>query len=311
MHDHAGPRRRRAIVVVGVLVALAILGLTGRAAAQVTRGADDDQVVLTGSLFVPEGETVGAAVIFDGPVTIAGTVTKSLVVFHGDVEITGTVRKDVVVFDGDVTVRSGAEVGGNIVSTATPRVEQGATVSGTTQRITGRFDFGDIGFASRIAWWIGYSSSTLILGMLLLLLAPGLDIALAKAVRERIGAVIGFGALWFFLLPVVAVLLLVTVVGIPLGLFLLLALALLYTVAYVAGALAVGRLLVKAPASSRFLAFLLGWGTLRAAALVPVLAGLAFTVAAILGFGVVAVAARRKPATEAPALAPPPPPVPA
>ena len=75
------------------------------------------------------------------------------------------------------------------------------------------------------------------LGLLLLLFGPALDGAIIRAARERMGASIGFGAAVFFLLPIVAVVFLVVVVANPLGLFLLLALALLYTVGYVAGAL--------------------------------------------------------------------------
>jgi hypothetical protein len=81
-----------------------------------------------------------------------------------------------------------------------------------------------------------------------------------------LGATIGFGLLWFVLLPIVAVVLFVTIVGIPLGLFLLLALALVYTIGYVVGALALGRLVVKEP-TSRYVAFLSGWVILRILAL--------------------------------------------
>ena len=124
--------------------------------------------------------------------------------------------KDVIVFNGDVVVRSSATVGGDIVSTATPQVEQGATVEGSVKGFNGRFDFGQIGVASKIAWWIGFSCSALILGLILLLLAPGLDGAIARG-RERMGAAVGIGVAWFFLLPVAAALLLVTVVGIRSG----------------------------------------------------------------------------------------------
>jgi hypothetical protein len=66
------------------------------------------------------------------------------------------------------------------------------------------------------------------------------------------------GLLVFVVLPIVAVLLFVTIVGIPLGLFLLLALALVYSIGYVVSALALGRHVVKED-SSRYLAFLVGW----------------------------------------------------
>jgi hypothetical protein len=251
-------------------------------------------------------------VLFHGSATIDGTVTGSVVVFDGATEISGHVQKDVFVFNGDVTVRSGAQIDGDLVTGQTPTVEPGATVGGQQQRVSTRFDAGAIGFASRVAWWIGYSVSTLVLGLLLLLFAPGLDSAITRAVRERLGASVGFGALVFFLLPIVAVLFLAVVVAIPLGLFLLLALALLYTFGYVAGAHAIGRLLVRSPTTSRFVAFLAGWAVLRVLGLVPVLGGLAWTLASILGLGVLWVASRRAAAEpmSAPAVPPAVPPAP-
>jgi hypothetical protein len=288
--------RARAIRFVLVLGATLVLGALLAAPASALNSGDEltdrDQIVMNGRLVIAEGDTVDTAVLFHGSATIAGTVTGSVVVFDGPTEITGHVQKDVFVFNGDVTVRSGAQIDGDLVTGQTPTVEAGATVVGEQQRISTRFDADAVGVASRIAWWIGYSVSTLVLGLLLLLFAPGLDTALVRAVRERMGASIGFGALAFFLLPIVAVLLLVIVVAIPLGLFLLLAFGLLYTVGYVAGAHAIGRLLVKAP-TSRFLAFLAGWAILRVLAFIPVLGGLAWTLAAIFGLGVLWVASRR------------------
>jgi len=304
-------RHRSSIIAITTSMVIGIvLAFAGPANAQSADGdlTDDDQIVLNGRLLVPDGETVGAAVIFNGPARIDGTVEDSLVVFNGDVVVTGTVDGDVVVFNGDTRIASSAVVGGNLVSRTTPDVEPGATVRGDQQQITGQVDWGEVGLASRIAWWIGYSVSALILGLVLLLLAPGLDTAVTRAVRERLGGSFGFGALLFFGIPIVAALLLVTIVGIPLGVFLFLGLALLYTVAYVAGAHAVGRLVVKAP-SSRFLAFLAGLAILRALALVPVLGGLTWLVATILGFGVLFVAmqvGRSRPAVASAGLPPAP-----
>jgi len=83
-------------------------------------------------------------------------------------------------------------------------------------------------------------------------------------------------------------------VGIPLGLFLFLALALVYSIGYVVGVLALGRLVLKEPAS-RYVAFLVGWGALRVIALVPFLGGIAWLVSAVLGLGTLWVAARSGP----------------
>jgi len=97
----------------------------------------------------------------------------------------------------------------------------------------------------------------------------------------------------------------VTIVGIPLGLFVLLALALVYSIGYVVSTLALGRLVVKEP-TSRYLAFMAGWGALRVIALVPFVAGLAWLVATVLGLGTLWVAARAAPSEVRPAAPLPP-----
>ena len=266
---------------------------------------DNDQIVMNGRLDVPTGESVDTAVLFHGTATIDGTVTDSVVVFDGPTEISGHVQQDVFVFNGAVTVRSGAKIDGDLVTSEAATVEPGATIGGQQQRVSTRFDAGAFGVASRFVWWLGYSISALVLGVLLLLFAPGLDTAIVRAVRERMGGSIGFGALAFFALPIVAVFFLVTVIALPLGLFAMLALGLIYTVGYVAGAHAIGRLLVKTP-TSRFLAFLAGLGLLRVLALIPVLGGLAWTLASIFGLGVLWVASRRASGEPTPAQEVPP-----
>ena len=295
----------------GILLALAISG-PAQAQAQGERDGDandNDQIILHGDLLVPEGDTVGAAVIFDGPATVAGTVTDSLVVFNGRVEITGSVRRDVVVFNGDVVVREGAQIGGNLVTQATPVIEEGAEVAGEQRSIASTTEWEDVGLAGRFAWWLAYSISTLILGLILLLAAPQLDTAVTWAVRERSGASIGIGIATFILLPILAVLLLATIVGIPLGLFILLGIALLYTVGYVAGAHAIGRMLLKQP-KSRYVAFLAGWGIVRLLGRIPIVGGLVWMLVTIFGLGALVTAARRPTSLEAPGFRTPPPPTP-
>ena len=287
-----GKTVRFVLVLGGTLLLGGLLAAPAGAVNGTDELTNNDQIVMNGRLIVAQGDTVDSAVLFHGSATIDGTVTKSVVVFDGPTEISGHVQEDVFVFNGTVTVRSGAQIDGDLVTSETPTVESGATISGQQQRVSTRFDAGAVGVASRFAWWLGYSVSTLVLGLLLLLFAPRIDAAIVRAMRGRTGASIGFGALVFFLLPIVAVFMLVIVIALPLGLFMLLALALLYTVGYVAGAHAIGRLVVKAPATSRFLAFLAGWAILRVIALVPALGGLVWLLASIFGLGVLWVAGR-------------------
>lgn len=289
------------------VAAFLFLGFLILAPGAVAQGADDlgndDLVVLTGQLLVPEGETVQNAVIFSGDAVIDGTVEEWLVVFNGRTEITGTVREDVIVFAGGVVLRSGSEVRGDVISLENPEIEEGATIGGSVDDLQTRWNLYDFTFVGRFAWWLAYTVSTLVLGLVLLLLAPRLDLASVRALRDRTGATIGFGLLVFVLLPIAAGLLIATIVGIPLGLFLLFGLALVYSIGYVIGGLALGRLAVGEP-TSRYVAFLLGWGSLRVVALVPFLGGLVWFAATVLGLGTLWVAGRWGPGEMEPA--PPP-----
>jgi len=307
-------RRIRLAGAVALLALAAALVAAAATPASAQTSADDgfdrnDQIVLNGRLVVPNGITVSSAAIFNGPAIVQGTVQQSLFVLHGRVDISGTVQQDVVVIDGVAVVRSTAHIGGDLVTRGRPLIQKGARIDGNVERVSSRFDFESFGVASRFVWWVGYSASTLFLGLLLLLLFPSFDAAVVRVWRQYTGRSIGWGAAVFFLFPLVAVLFAVTVVGIPLGLFMLLAIGLLYTIGYVAGAQLVGRLILKPP-KSRYLAFLLGWLILRVIALVPILGALAFLVVSVVGLGILLVAARRSRAETAVDAAPPPPPPP-
>ena len=93
----------------------------------------------------------------------------------------------------------------------------------------------------------------------------------------------------FFGLPIVAILALVTLVGIPLGLGLLAALGLVYALGYGAAAWILSRSLLREPAAW-IVAFLVGWAILRVVALVPILGGLVRFAAVVFGLGALVVA---------------------
>ena len=308
---------RRSSRGVGRLAAASLAGLAviiGAAAPTLaqdgTRGAGHQQVVLTGRVTVGEGETSGTVVIFDGPAAIEGTVRGDVVAFNGRVDISGHVTRNVVAFNGPVTLGPTAEVDGDLVTRERPEIDAGATVRGELQRV----DSVDIGtgvsFLGRFVVWLAMTVSLLVLGVLLLTVAPRAADGVALAARERTGAAVGWGIGLFLLLPIAAVVALVTLVGIPLGLGILFALGLIYSVGYLASAHLVGRLIVKPPAS-RFGAFLVGWLILRIVALIPLLGGLTWLLAAAFGLGAIAVAVRRSNRASDHALVAPPPPPPA
>jgi hypothetical protein len=274
----------------------------GRAAASA-----GDRVVLSGDVVVRKGEVSGDVVIIHGSARVAGVVRGSVVVVDGTVSVSGVIHGDVVALDGPVELLRGAHVTGDVwVAHGKADVQVGSLVDGDIRR-------GSLSFLSparlvtRAGFWIAISVSTLLLGLLLVLLAPrGVD-AVARAGRDAVGASIGWGFALMLGLPVAGFLLLVTLVGIPFGVGLLLGLALLYSVAYAYAAWIVGRLLIRSSRHGgprRLTSFLAGWASLRAVGFIPVVGGITWFLAALYGLGATTVAiwrARKEPARAAPA----------
>jgi hypothetical protein len=274
-------------MVLALFLAL-MLGLAAPAWAQ-TSQASEAFVVLSGRADVPEGQQVGDLVVFHGSADVAGTVEGSLTAFDAPVTISGRVNGDVVVFNGRVELQSGANVTGDVVSQQAPVVASGATIGGTSKRLQTNTNWEGFGWAGKLAWWLAVSVSTLVVGLVLVwLVGPGAA-RILEAGRTRVGPSIGLGLLLFFGLPLLAVIALVTVVGIPLGIGVLAALLLIYALGYSASGWILGRSILRGP-TSWFLAFLVGWGILRVVALVPILGGLAWFAAVVFGLGALAVA---------------------
>jgi hypothetical protein len=165
------------------------------------------------------------------------------------------------------------------------------------------------GWVSWFAWWLAVSVSTLIVGALLVWLAPAALHAAERAARERLGATVGWGVAIAIGVPLLAILALVTLVGIPFGVALLLAAIPVLLVAYATAAWIVGRRVLSDRSTSRWGALLAGWGILRVLALIPVVGALVGLAATVVGLGALAVAlwrARRPGAPSARPEAPPP-----
>jgi len=117
--------------------------------------------------------------------------------------------------------------------------------------------------------------------------------------------------------PILAVLVMVTIVGIPFGLGTLSALNVLAPLGYVASALILGRLMVKGTSTgARVGAFFVGFGILRLVALIPGFGFIVWFLVCIYGLGALTQAAwragrlpRDAPSPEPPPSAPAPEPV--
>jgi len=273
-----------------VLLALCWM-LPASASAASDNDDNDERIVLLGPVVVDQGESTGDIVVGQGDVTVRGDVQGDIIVADGDVTIRGTVTGDVVTFNGKAILGRRAQVGGDIVyAKGQPQRASGATVGGKLEKIDVG-DYGGFGSIAYFAFWLAATISVFLLGLLLLLLAPKAADAVAVAAKSsKLGSFLwGLGV--FILIPILAALCILTLVGIPLGVGLLLALVPIYALAYTAAAFVVGRLIMSK--RGRILAFLVGVIILRVLALIPFVSSLIWFLATVFGLGAMFVAILR------------------
>ena len=291
------PQAVRAAIaaLLSVLLALPLIAESASAAT--------DHLVITGGAVVPAGQTAGDVIVIDGGVRIDGRATGDVVSVSGPIRIAGRVDGDVIAVSDPAFLAPSARVAGDLrYGDERPVLAPGARVAGDVSK-EGWADAGNgWGWVSALAWWLAVSVSTLIVGALLVWLAPGALDAAERAVREHLGATIGWGVAIAIGVPLLAILAIVTLVGIPFGIALLLAAIPVLLVAYTTSAWIVGRRVLRNGSTSPWLALLAGWGILRLLALIPVAGGLVGLAATIVGLGALTVAlwqARRPGATPA------------
>ncbi len=252
----------------------------------------EDQIVFAGSVTVPRGQRVGEVVVFSGRVTVNGVVTGDVVVLEGPVTVTGQVNGSVIAADGAVRLAESARVGGDVFASDPIVTEPGARVGGET-RSGVRFSFeGPLVALGKLLGPIAVSVSVLLTGLVLLLLAPRAADAIADAMASAPLASVAWGLLLVIAVPVAALALVVSVLGLPLGLALFLSFGLWWLVGLTWTAWCAGRGLIRAP-RGRVTAFLAGWAILAGIGLVPVLNAALWTLAPPLGLGAMLVAAWR------------------
>lgn len=283
-------------------VCLLALALAGPADAK----SGKDRIVIEGPVTIGPGERAGDVLVADGDVTVAsqGEITGDLAVASGKVRILGSVKGDVVSLADRTVLGPRARVGGDLsYGDEKPVVPSGASVGGDVKRVNIDKATGGLGVAVGIGLWIAVTVSVLILGAVLLALFPRAAEVVYEIAQSRVGASFLWGLLTFLAIPIVGAILLVTVVGLPLGLLLLLLVAPLYAIGYTTAAYALGQRILG-PQRGRFLAFFAGLAILRVLAIVPVLGGILGFLATLFGLGLLVLAVARsrgRPAQAAPA----------
>jgi hypothetical protein len=273
--------REASAAIVGALVLL----IASPALAQPAPAEEPgDLIVLSGDVDIRRGEEAGEIVVVHGGAAVAGLARGDVIVIDGTISVTGQVSGSVVSVNGPVALGRSAHVGGDVLARGAVRVEAGAQVDGDIREgasFTLRAPIEALGrFASWLAVWI----SVLLLGFLLLLLAPRGAEAVANAARVRSWPSLGWGVLVFLALPLGGAIAVVTFVALPLGLALLLGLLFLYSVGVSWSAFALGRFLWAEP-RGRAVALLIGWAILTAVGAIPFVGGLVWVGGAVFGLG--------------------------
>ena len=281
------PRPRSVLVLLLALcpfVPATALAQTGH-----ERAEPGDLVVMSGDVFIRRGQEVGEVVVLRGNVVVAGIVHGDVVVIDGVIKVLGQVSGSVVNVDGMVVLGPSSQVLGDVLARGEIAMSGGAQVGGVV-REGATFTLGaPIRALGSFAPWLAIWLSVLVLGLLLLWLAPrGAD----ATVRAALGSPwrsAGWGVSAFVGLPLAGFIGLFTLALLPLGIALLLALFLLYSVGLAWSAFALGRLVWREP-RGRVLALLFGWAILAAAGAIPFAGGVVWLAGAAFGLGACAIA---------------------
>jgi hypothetical protein len=277
---------KRLLVLVAFLAALLPTAVFAQDGGNTTRGV---LFRAGGDVSIPAGETVDSVIVVGGDVRVDGTVHDLLMVINGDATVSGSVGGDVVVVSGSLHLAPTATVKNVSLVRSDLTQDEGATVSGTlnhTTRLPG------IGWGLWLFVWGGFTALVLASGLLFAAVGGRQLGEMAELIRRRTGESILAAVILWIAVPAGAVLLLLTVVGIPLGigvfLFLLPA---LWFMGYLVSGTALGLLLMRLTHSTArgahpYLAAVIGLTLLQAAGLVPVLGGFVVLAAGLFGGGV-------------------------
>lgn len=252
-------------------------------------------VAVGGDLVVPAGEQADAVVVVNGHASVLGRVN-TIVVVDGSATVTGTTIESLVVIRGSATV-TGTHVTGDIRTFDAQVAQEGVTVDGSVRGL--ETDFVALGWAFGIGAlliWIGIGLATLAAGLLVAGLAGRQLRSTAAIIRREPLRAVGGGLLGLFVPPILAVLLIATIVGIPLAVSVLLFVwPTMAFVGYIVAAAWLGEWALEVTRGRTvererpYLATVIGLVLLFIAAIVPLLTA----VISFLGFGAMVVAGWR------------------
>lgn len=261
--------------------------------------ADEDSgdllLRIGGEARVERGESVGTLIVIDDDAYVAGTVRDNLIVINGDATVTGVVEGDATVISGSLALRGGSTVKDVMLIDSDLTQATGAVVTGdVTER--GDLFFVLPGLVFGILFWVAMTIAVIVAGLLFAAVAGRQLRGFAGSLAASTGRTLIASAILWIGVPILAVIAMVTLIGIPLGVGLLVfLLPALWFLGYIVFGTWIGTFLVSRTAASSdrrpYLEAALGLFVLQVAALIPVLGVLTLVLGGLWGSGAIAYSA--------------------
>ena len=274
---------RLLLLIVSVLVAL----VPAATFAQDESEEDDLLLRVNGPITVGRDETLQNVVVISSDAIVDGTIDGSLFVIDGDAIVSGRVDTDVTVISGTLTLAPTAQVNNVSVIRGNLVREDGATVTGSISRSDLAIDAWSWRLFSAV-FWVGMTLAVIAAGLIFAAVARRqLHIAGDMLVREIRPTLLGSIIIWIAM-PIVMVLALFTIVGIPVGIgYLLFILPILWFLGYLVAGARLGRAILRSRVGSErpYLAVLIGLLVLQVIGIIPWFGGMIAFLAGVFGSG--------------------------
>lgn len=280
-------------LLVGITVALGSIAGSARAMAATDDRGGDVMMRFNGPVHVGANEVPTAAIVVNGDITVDGAVREQLLVVNGNATVRGRVDGEATVINGHLNLADGAAV--NNVSLVNSDIARapGAVVSGAVHQRQRAWSTAS-GPAAAALFWLSITLSLVGAGMLFALLGKRTLLRSADVLTSRPGAsIIATFAVWIGI-PVAAIIAMFTLIGVPFGLTLLLAvLPALWILGYVIAGTRLGAGILETLARGKgraridrpIAAAIVGIVTLQVIAMAPFAGPLLAVIAGLLGAG--------------------------
>ena len=258
------------------IAALFALAPAAVLAADATDAGGDFLLKVGGPVTLSAGERAETIVVIDADATISGTVTDTLIVIDGDAVVLdgGVVRGDLYVIDGTLELASGSRAENVMLWDSSVTRAPDAIVTGTYDT-DGAIDLTWTFGVLSVAFWAGTTLFVLLAGFLFAAIGWKQLRDAGRLLTDAPGSIAIATVLLVIGLPVVAIGAIVTLIGIPVGIGLLLfVLPMLLFLGYLTAGIELGSAIIRRsvpverPAHA-FLAALVGLLLLQVIGFIP------------------------------------------